>query len=236
MKLSESVFRLKRKAKLLSRSESIRLHEALRRVAVEEGYTDWSLLVAKSRASSHAELFARLKPGDLVLVAARPGQGKTLLALKLALEAMRSGNRAAFFTLEYTERDIADRFQAIGADHAQYAGLFACDCSDDIHADYIIRVLASAPPRTLVVIDYLQLLDQKRRHPDLGEQVRALRTFSRDRDLIMVFISQIDRSYNPSLKPYPDLSDVRLPNPLDLRLFDKTCFLGNGEVRFQGAD
>ncbi|SDA82151.1 DnaB-like helicase C terminal domain-containing protein [Mesorhizobium qingshengii] len=92
-----------------------------------------------------------------------------------------------------------------------------------------------APRGTLVVIDYLQLLDQKRENPDLMAQVRTLKAFARDRGLILVFISQIDRSYNPATKPCPDIGDVRLPNPLDLSLFNKTCFLNKGEIRFQAA-
>ena len=39
-------------------------------------------------------LFARLSPGDLVLLGARPGHGKTQLSLKLAVEAMKSGKVA----------------------------------------------------------------------------------------------------------------------------------------------
>src|SRR4029450_8093458 len=97
----------------------------------------------------------------------------------------------------------------------------------------IVRRLANAPRGTLVVVDYLQLLDQKRGNPELMEQVRALKSFARDRGLIFVFISQIDRAYDPSQKPCPDLDDVRLPNPLDLSLFSKTCFLNEGEVRFR---
>jgi replicative DNA helicase len=84
----------------------------------------------------------------------------------------------------------------------------------------------------LVVVDYLQLLDQKRGNPELMVQVRALQAFARQRGLIVVFISQIDRRYDPTVKACPDLEDVRLPNPVDLGLFSKTCFLNNGEVRF----
>ena len=61
----------------------------------------------------------------------------------------------------------------------------------------------------------------------------ALRAFARERGLSIVFVSQIDRSYDPSRKPVPGIQDVRLPNPLDLTLFDKAVFLNNGEVRFQ---
>ena len=66
-------------------------------------------------------------------------------------------------------------------------------------------------------------------------QVRMLRAFARDRGLVLVFISQVDRSYDPTRKPFPDIGDVRLPNPLDLSLFDKTCFLNSGEIHFQAA-
>jgi replicative DNA helicase len=236
MKLSAPIYHLKRKAKLLAREDNIPLHEALDRIAAQEGFGGWSLLAAKVSATAPAgKLFARLAPGDLVLVGARPGQGKTLLSLELAVEAMRSGNRAVFFTLEYTEMDVLDRFRAIGVDRADFVGLFEFDCSDAISADYIVKRLAAVPRGTLVVIDYLQLLDQKRENPELNIQVRTLASFARDRGLILVFISQIDRSYDPSTKPCPGLEDVRLPNPLDLKIFSKTCFLNNGEVQFRAA-
>ncbi len=35
------------------------------------------------------------------------------------------------------------------------------------------------------------------------------------------------------MKALPELKDVRLPNPIDLTLFTKACFLNDGEVRFQ---
>jgi replicative DNA helicase len=236
MKLSAPIYRLKRKARLLSREENIPLNEALDRIAFHEGLSSWSLLAAKASAVAPArKLYARLKPGDLLLVGARPGQGKTLMSLELAVEAMKSGNRSVFFSLEYTVKDIMDRFRALGVEGSQFDGLFEFDSSDAISADYIAETLAPAPRGTLVVVDYLQLLDQKRENADLAAQIRTLKTFTRDRGLIMVFISQIDRSYDPSKKPFPDIGDVRLPNPLDLKLFDKTCFLNNGEVRFQEA-
>ena len=236
MKLSAPLYHLKRKARLLSRAENIPLHEALDRVARREGFGGWSLLAAKVTATAPAEkLFARLAPGDLVLVGARPGQGKTMMSLELAVQAMKSGSRGVFFTLEYTEKDMLDRFRAIGVAREDFAGLFEFDSSDEISSDYIVKRLATAPRGTLVVVDYLQLLDQKRENPELMVQVRTLRSFARDRGLIFVFISQIARTYDPLKKPCPDLEDVRLPNPLDLSLFTKTCFLNNGEVQFRAA-
>jgi KaiC len=236
MQLSAAIYRLKRKAKRLSREANIPLHEALDRVAVQEGFERWSLLAAKAPAGMRAsELYARLAPGDLLLVGARPRQGKTLLCLQFLVEAMRSGHRGVFFTLEYTEKEILDRFGAIGANPGEFESLFEFDASDDISADHIIRTLARVPPGTLAIVDYLQLLDQKRQNPELAVQIGSLQSFARERGLIFVFNSQIDRSYDQSAKSCPDLGDVRLPNPLDLKLFAKTCFLNNGEVRFQAA-
>jgi hypothetical protein len=236
MRLSAPIHHLKRKARLLSRSEQIPLHAALDRVAAEEGFVAWSLLVSRvATALSAADLFARLSPGDLVLIGARPGHGKTLMSLRLAVEAIKAGHRSVFFSLEYSERDVLDRLRAIGVAPAEIGRSFSFDNSDDICADYVIGRLNDAARGTLVVIDYLQLLDQKRANPDLQIQVQTLRAFAQARGLLFVFISQIDRSYDPSIKAYPELADVRLPNPVDLGLFSKTCFLNNGDVRFQAA-
>ncbi len=236
MRLSAPVYHLKRKARLLSRQQNIPLHAALDRIAAGEGFEGWSLLAARTGAAIPVgELYSRLKPGDLVLIGARPGHGKTLMSLRLAVEAMRSGNRGILFTLEDTERMVHDRFRVIGADHAEFAALFDFDSSDAISADYIVEKLAAAPRGTLAVVDYLQLLDQKREKPELMTQIRTLRTFARERGVIVVFISQIDRSYDPALKPLPCIEDIRLPNPLDLALFDKMVFLNNGRVQFTAA-
>jgi hypothetical protein len=140
-----------------------------------------------------------------------------------------------FFSLEYTPRDMLDRFRAIGAAPEAFEGRFVFDNSDGICAGYITGKLADAQPGTLAVIDYLQLLDQRRDTPELGEQVRALSAFARRRGLILVFLSQVDRRYDPARKPCPDHGDIRLPNPLDLSLFPKACFLNGGAARFHAA-
>lgn len=139
MRLSAPIYHLKRKAKRLSREVGIPLHDALDRVAATQGFSAWSLLAAKAATATPANrLFPQFQPGDLVLVGARPGQGKTLMSLGLAVEAMRSGHRAAFFSLEYTEKDVLDRFRAIGVDLAGFEKLFEVDCSDAISADYVV--------------------------------------------------------------------------------------------------
>jgi len=236
MRFSAPIYYLKRKARLLSREEKIPLHEALDRIAVQEGFRQWSLLSAQdSSTTTVIKVFSQYRPGDLALIAARPGQGKTLMSIEILAEAMKAGNRGVFFTLEYTGKNVSDLFREIGVDVADFGDRFELETSDAISAHFIMKRLAAAPPGTIAVIDYLQLLDQQREKPRLADQVHALKTFARDRGLVIVFLSQIDRSYDSSAKPCPDLSDLRLPNPLDVKLFNKTCFQHDGNVHFGAA-
>lgn len=167
-----------------------------------------------------------------MILGARPRQGKTQLGLGLAVEAMKSGRQGAFFTLECSATDVLDLFKSIGEDPAEFSSVFKFDASNKINAEYIMTELSDMPPGTMVVIDYLQLLDQKRENPELTTQISELKSFAAKRGLIMVFLSQIDRSYIPSAGVCPSLDDVRLPNPLDLTLFNKACFLSDSEIRF----
>jgi hypothetical protein len=236
MKLSAPIHQLKRRAKAVSRDEGVPLHAALDGVAAAEGLSSWSLLAARhAEMSVAARLYATLADGDMVLIGARPGQGKTLVALELAIEAIRSGRQAAFFSLEYTEDEARDRLGRLGNLPAGFDTRFTLDCSDAISDGHIVARMADAPKGSLAVIDYLQLLDQRRDTPPLDEQVRTLAAFAQRSGVTLAFISQIDRSYDPALKPVPDLADIRLPNPLDLGLFTRTCFLHGGEMRFAAS-
>lgn len=236
MHMSAPVYELKRKAKALAREENIPFHQALDRVAVQQGFARWSLLAAKYAQISPADkMFAHLAPGDVALIAARPGQGKTLFSLELAVAAIHAGKRAWFFSLEFTELDVFEALRELGVAPEGLGARLNVDCSDDIHANYIVESAGDAASGDVIVVDYLQILDQRRTHPDLATQVARLHAFSRERGAIVVFISQIDRAYDPQKKLYPDLADVRLPNAIDLALFNKSFFLANGAVRFSKA-
>ncbi|ODA68433.1 Replicative DNA helicase [Methyloligella halotolerans] len=232
MKLSAPIYRLKHQAKQLARQANIPLHTALDRVARQEGYSRWSLLAAKhADAGPATRLFPKLRPGELMLLGARPGQGKTLLGLEIVAEAIRQGTPSWVFSLEETEETLAARFRDLGLDTGRFDGLLNLDCSDAITAAHIVGRLEDAPRGTLVLVDYLQLLDQRRETPPLAEQVRTLKVYAEERGHVVICLSQIDRRYDAERKPCPDIRDVRLPNALDVALFDKSCFLQNGKVQ-----
>lgn len=105
--------------------------------------------------------------------------------------------------------------------------------TDDICADYIIHHLRGAPSGSVALIDYLQILDQKRTKPPLSDQVKALQAFTRSTGAILSVIAQIDRSYASEAASVPGFTDLRLPNPIPASIFSKACFLNAGEVRLQ---
>jgi replicative DNA helicase len=85
-----------------------------------------------------------------------------------------------------------------------------------------------------VVIDHLQLLDQRRKAPELQQQVLDLRSWAKRMSCTLVFISQLRSALDPAR--WPSMSDIRLLDDLDLRLFDKFLFLREGRVQlFPGS-
>lgn len=52
-------------------------------------------------------------PGDMVVIAGRPGQGKTAFSLNLALQMAKQGKRGLFISLEMSEGSIINRLMAI---------------------------------------------------------------------------------------------------------------------------
>jgi replicative DNA helicase len=236
MKLSAPIFQLKRRAKLMARTDGIALNEALDQIARDEGFARWSLLSASMTSGPRSEtILSRLEHGNLLLLAGRPGQGKTMLGLKLLLDAARSGRRAVLFTLEFTEEQAQRRLKTLDEADGTAANGIEVSTSDEISADYIMKYMAGSKPGTIAVIDYLQLLDQQRSKPVLSEQLKSLGDFARETGVILGFISQIDRSFEAAGKRLPDIHDVRLPNLVDLGLFDKACFLHGGEAQLQNV-
>ena len=236
MQLSAPIYVLKRKAKLLARDINIALHQALDKVALEEGFQNWSHLVSSPATASPARnVLLQLEPGDLALVGARPGHGKTLLGLELAAKASELRRKGYFFTLDYHEHDVADRLSAIGIRLSSINSALVIDTSDDVSADYIIMKLRTEKEPAFIVVDYLQLLDQKRTNPSLDDQIKSLRKYVIETGAICVVISQIDRSFDLADRAMPTIADVRLPNPLDLSAFRKHFFLHDGKIQFDQA-
>lgn len=234
MKLSAPIFQLKRRARLMARAGNLPLHEALDKIAREEGFARWSLLSSRAAEDASPEaILTRLEHGDLVLMAGRPGHGKTVLGLRMLLDAARLGRGAVLFTLEFTEEEARRHLRQLDDAALGWADKVDVVTSEAIGADLVMRHLADAAPGTVAIIDYLQILDQQRSKPALADQIQALSAFARETGVILGFLSQIDRAFDPDAKRLPDIGDIRLPNRVDLGLFTKAVFLHGGEAGFQ---
>lgn len=231
MKLSSPIYQLKRRARSMAREQGMPLHRAQDYIAGLEGFASWGLLASKVASHLAGGLLDQLEDGDLVLLAARPGQGKTIIGLKTLLDARRAGRRAILFTLELTEQQARHHLEEMGSLHL--AASVEVETSDDIDADFIAAAMIDATPGTVAVVDYLQLLGERRSKPPLSDQVGQLHRLAKSKKAVLLFLSQIDRAFDSSLRRVPSMTDVRLPNPLPLDLFNKRLLLHNGEVRME---
>lgn len=235
MKLSAPIHVLKSQAKKLKTERSIPLNEALDLIANDEGFNSWSLLQSKAKErlpTQSNEILSYLNEGDLILIASRPGLGKTTFTLKLLHQAMKEKRESFFFSLEYTHRDVAMKMASIDESIGYHNPLLKFDFSDEISAEYIIKkTKESIKSGSVIGIDYLQLLDQKRTNPEIQEQVNDLKTYAKDKGCIIIFISQVDRKFE-YVEKEPSLRDIRLPNPIDLNIFNKVIFLENDKKSF----
>lgn len=230
MQLSAPLYRLKRQAKISARTEGLSLAQALDAVARREGAKSWSHLSAiLSETPPARRLWSRVEPGQLIAIAGRPGHGKTTLALELAMHGLRAGRSAVVFSLDFTEAALWDHIEALGGDPA-HPGL-RVDTSEDLDAARIMARPEAAVTGAILVVDYLQLLDQRRDSPVLDSQLRDLAAFARARQVTVLTVAQIRRDFEASGRDMPGWQDLRSPNPFDTAHFAWGCFLHEGNLR-----
>ena len=79
----------------------------------EQAKTGDTMLGISSGYTKLDNMCSGLKPGDMVIVAGRPGMGKTGFAINMALAIAKSGLNVLFFSLEMPAQQILNRFISI---------------------------------------------------------------------------------------------------------------------------
>jgi replicative DNA helicase len=161
--------------------------------------------------------------GHLIIVAARPGMGKTAGALEYAYEAAKKGYPTAFFSLEMPATELAGRIMSRESyvssqkinnntiDKFELARVINDTYSfdkiplyiDDTPAMNIIRLRSKAHRLMrekgikLLVVDYLQLMDGLQ-NESTREQVvsgisRGLKVLARELNIPIIALSQLSR-------------------------------------------
>jgi replicative DNA helicase len=153
-------------------------------------------------AGLNAMLAGGFRPGQLVVLAARPGIGKSACASAFALEAARAGCGVAFFSLEMSAAEVWQRMTASCAevslsaltkgnlsDSYHHAAMFAMTNISEmpVHVDdttgSTVPALIGAlrkhnakldSPVKLVIVDYLQLLSSTWKKQNRTEEVSGI--------------------------------------------------------------
>ncbi len=147
------------------------------------------------------KLLSGLQPSELLILAARPSQGKTALALNFAENiSIRAGSPVAFFSLEMSKESLLQRLVASVAQidaHKFRSGHFSREdwrrmtealgtissaplWIDDAGSTSVLEIGAKArrlkreKGLSLVVVDYLQLITGRGRFSNRQEEVSSI--------------------------------------------------------------
>ena len=180
-----------------------------------------------------------LNKSDLILVAARPGMGKTAFALNLALNGAKASQKdVVVFQLEMSKDQLASRFLSSQAMvDAQKLKTGALDDDDWMKIARASNVLSKLriyvddnPSITvaeikakcrrlgdglgMVVIDYIQLMQSGGKRNDnrvqeVAEISRGLKIMAKELNVPVVCLSQLSRAAENRADKRPMLSDLR---------------------------
>ncbi len=178
-----------------------------------------------------------MKPGELIILAARPGEGKTSLALCISEHVALRGAGVGLFSMEMDRGLLLNRLIAgrIGVDSTQVPRLIrrghlgAIEALGEIarlplfidHTPALsptaIRArasrLASEHPISLWVVDYLQLAQSGNARHEEYQRVTAvsngLTAFARETRTPVLAISQMSRDIERRASKAPTLADLR---------------------------
>ena len=180
-----------------------------------------------------------LNKSDLILVAARPGMGKTAFALNIALNAAKASKKdVVVFQLEMSKDQLASRFLAsealIESQKLKTGNLAEEDWIKIARATNVLaktRIYVDDNPAItvaeikakcrrlgdglgLIVIDYLQLMQSGGRRSDnrtqeVAEISRALKIMAKELNVPVVCLSQLSRAAEQRADKKPMLSDLR---------------------------
>ena len=179
-----------------------------------------------------------LRPGQLIIVAGRPGMGKTAMALQIAHEIASTGTPTLVLSMEMPAIELAAR------EVARVAKLSVADMmrgklhSDDdwaalthgmsrvkelpmlvdeqgglsfVEAAAKIRLARRKHSIGLAVLDYLQLMhgDGDNRNQELEGITRGLKALSKELGIPIIALSQLSRKCEERTNKRPMLSDLR---------------------------
>lgn len=185
------------------------------------------------------DCLAGLHPSNLVILAARPGMGKTAFSLNIAQNAtVLFKKKVGFFSLEMSREELVDRMLVSQAnidawklktgrldqqDFMRLSDAMGVLAEAKLYIDdtpgmsiYEMRTkarrLASEHNVDLLVVDYLQLASGRtkdNRVQEVAEISQGLKNIARELKVPVVALSQLSRAIESRGEKKPQLSDLR---------------------------
>lgn len=179
------------------------------------------------------------KSTDLVIIAGRPGMGKSALMITAALHAAHAGQPVAFFTLEMSKEQVVQRLvsQESGISLGNILDGNLSDQEWKLYVDTVARINrlplyiddnASLTPMKLrtkarravrrrgvkmIMVDYLQLMvtagKSENRAQEVSQITRGLKQLAKEIGVPVVSAAQLNRDVEKRQDKRPQLSDLK---------------------------
>lgn len=207
---------------------------------IEERYNNKSSLIGLSTGLRDLDdITAGLHPGELTVIAGRPGMGKSALAVNIAHAAGMRGEAALIFSIEMPNQTLMMRILS-SMSKIESRLIRKGFISDNEWPKIVnsISKIVDAPiyfddsplikpselrarsrkakkehDIKLIVVDYLQIMSSsgknERREREIAEISAALKSISRELKLPVVAVSQLNRGVDSRSDKRPLMSDLR---------------------------
>ena len=176
------------------------------------------------------------KKGNLIILAARPGMGKTTLALNTCWNIAKQSKRALFFSLEMEDKEVVRKImsQELKVNNEDLDSGKVFEKNDNVlsiqdvvkNKQFYIdetggltlaqigaraRKLSMESPLDFIAIDYIQLIDQtaSSRTEEIRKISGGLKALAKELACPILALSQLNRSVETRIDKRPLLSDLR---------------------------
>jgi len=179
------------------------------------------------------------RPGELVIVGARPSMGKTALAMTIGLNMSRD-YAVAMLSMEMPHNEVRDRMTAMlgsvslsavkrpnkgdglawdrvveGVEKAKHLNFFVAD-QGGLNINQVrskARNIKRLHGLNVLIVDYIGLMSgmdaKQQRAYQLEEISRGLKTLAKELDMAVLCLAQVNRKVEERAEATPQLSDLR---------------------------
>lgn len=191
------------------------------------------------------DILGGLRPGEVAIVAGRPGMGKTSMVSQIALSVARGDVPVGIFSLEMSRQQILEKMvfiesevpawkiekrcasqeevarlgEAAGSVCRLPIDISAVACYDDQDIIREARKLKRRRNIGLLIIDYVQLIERKGRTEglvgDMTAVSRSIKLLARTLNIPIIALSQLSRATESKEDKRPGMSDLRQSGGLE---------------------